>query len=357
MAGNITLRKYNQEDIVAVAEFRTRFPASPLARVESPDYHRWKCLLNPAATGYIWLAKDGTKIVATASMTPKKMFIHGQETLAAETGDTFTLPDYHGKGIFTSLVKNTTDEAMRTGIQFIYGLPNTNSLPGYLQKLAYGQLQAPQLYYLGKPLNIRKILQKKFNNRFLSSVLAPFFKAAFKCASWLATMRVGNDIIVSAVETFPDDIDQLWAHVSPRYDIMVKRDKNYLDWRYVASPNSYYKFIARDKKGGIMGYLVARISPTDNGIEGYIPDFFTREEDARIFKTLIIAAFRVFRENRVDIVSAWSMKGSYYYKTLVKYGFLPWTKIPLICYKNEPGTRILNQAFKWHFTQGDSDGI
>ena len=43
--------------------------------------------------------------------------------------------------------------------------------------------------------------------------------------------------------------------------------------------------------------------------------------------------------------------------TLLKLGFLPWTKIPLICYKNELGNKILSKAYKWHFTMGDSDGI
>ena len=86
-------------------------------------------------------------------------------------------------------------------------------------------------------------------------------------------------------------------------------------------------------------------------------DFLSLEDNPRVFNGLVITLLELFQANKVDIISTWAMKGSFYYKTLLKLGFLPWTKIPLICYKNELGNQILNKAYKWHFTIGDCDGI
>ena len=353
-----SLRRFTHSDIPKVAEFRQSFPLSPLVKVEQPEYHEWKCRRNPAEPGYIWLVEDGGRIVATASMTPKKMKILGKEALAAETGDTFTLPEYQGKGIFTSLVKNTTAEAVGKGIGFIYGLPNKNSLPGYLSKLDYRQVTSPQLYYLGRPLNIKKILGQRIGSRSIASVLSPLLEVVSWVVFKLCVIRSGKSTVsISQGSTFPEDIEELWPRVSTSYDVMLVRDNKYLEWRYVAAPNRYLILIARNKEGEISGYMVARISDVEDRRVGFIVDFLCLEDSPKVFRRLFFTLLEVFRANKVDHISTWAMKGSFYYKNLVKLGFLPWTKIPLICYKSELGHQILDKAYKWHFTQGDSDGI
>jgi len=353
-----SLRRFTQGDIPKVAEFRQGFPLSPLMRVEEPEYHEWKCHRNPVEPGYIWLVEDGGKIVATASMTPKKMKILGKEVLAAETGDTFTLPEYQGKGVFTSLVKNTTGEAVGKGIGFIYGLPNENSLPGYLSKLDYGLITSPQLYYLGRPLNIRKILGQRIGNRLIAALLSPLLRAVSGAVFKFGAIGINTSrLSVLEESSFPEDIEKLWQRVSHRYDVMLVRDKNYLDWRYIATSNQYLILIARNEEGETSGYIVARISDIEDRRVGFMVDFISLEDSPKVFRRLFFTLLDVFRTNKVDIVSAWAMKGSFYYKNLVNLGFLPWTKIPLICYKSELGHQILDKAYKWHFTQGDSDGI
>ena len=352
------VRRFQRDDFGGIAEFRRSFPQSLLVRCDEPEYHKWKCFDNPVEVGYIWLAEDSDKIVATASMTPKKMKILGREVLAAETGDTFTLPDYQRRGIFTSLVKSTTAEAVKKGINFIYGLPNNNSLPGYVNKLHYGQVTSPRLCYLGRPLNIKKTLKQKFNSPLLAGVLSPPLQIVSRLIFKFVAIRTGkSSLSISQVSSFPEDIEKLWERVSANYDVILVRDKKYLEWRYIVAPNRYLILIARSKDGELSGYMIARISDMEDRREGFMVDFLSLEDNPRVFNRLVLTLLEVFQTNKVDIISTWAMKRSFYYKTLVKLGFLPWTKIPLICYKNELGNKILNNAYKWHFTIGDSDGI
>ncbi len=351
-------RRFNHSDIPRVAEFRKSFPSGSLVRCEEPEYHKWKCCSNPVQPGYIWLAEDGDRIVATASMTPKRMKILERTVLAAETGDTFTLPEYQGRGIFTSLVKSTTAEAVKKGINFIYGLPNNDSLPGYINKLDYRQITSPRLCYLGRPLNIKKILSQKTNSPLVASILSPPLEIVSRVIFKLAAIRIGrSSLSVSQVSSFPDDIEKLWERVSAHYDVILVRNKEYLEWRYVAAPNRYLILIARSQEGEVSGYMVARIADEKDRRVGYLVDFLSLEDNAGVFNKLVMTLLGVFRSNKVDLISTWVMKGSFYYKTLLKLGFLPWTKILLICYKDELGDKILGKAYKWHFTQGDSDGI
>ena len=70
---------------------------------------------------------------------------------------------------------------------------------------------------------------------------------------------------------------------------------------------------------------------------GFMVDFLSVEDNPTVFKRLVLTLLKLFQTNKVDIISTWAIRGSFYYKTLVKLGFLPWTKVPLICYKNELG--------------------
>lgn len=62
---------------------------------------------------------------------PIKVIFNNKELVAAQSGDTMTLVDHRGKGLFTKLAKHTFKYAAEVGVAFIFGFPNNNSLPGF----------------------------------------------------------------------------------------------------------------------------------------------------------------------------------------------------------------------------------
>jgi GNAT superfamily N-acetyltransferase len=62
---------------------------------------------------------------------------NGQKYLAAQSGDTMTHPAHQGKGLFTQLARKTYELCKMEGIQLVYGFPNQNSYPGFINKLAW----------------------------------------------------------------------------------------------------------------------------------------------------------------------------------------------------------------------------
>lgn len=351
------IRKGNKEDITGISEFRKTFFGYSAIRSHEPEYYSWKCYQNPALLGEIWLAEDGDTIVGMKSMTPKKIMILGEVVVGAETGDTFTHPDYQRQGIFTKLFEVAGEIGIDRRMSFIYGAPNRNSLPGYVGKLDYSQIPL-KLHNMVKPLVPKQVLEKKLPFPALASLLSPFVQtlswAMFKINAISAAQA---DIVVSEVSTFPDDIDDLWQRAIQNYDIMLVRNKEYLEWRYVTNPDTYSIFVARDKKNYILGYLVIKIGFEDDILLGYIADFLTLEHDDNIFKKLLIATLKTLYQRKISLVSTWVTKGSYYERILSRFGFIHRAEIPLICYKNELGSRVLSEAYKWHFVLGDTDNI
>lgn len=55
--------------------------------------------------------------------------------LAAQSGDTMTLPEHRKRGLFVALAKETYRLAYDNGVKLVFGFPNQNSFPGFKNKL------------------------------------------------------------------------------------------------------------------------------------------------------------------------------------------------------------------------------
>jgi len=57
--------------------------------------------------------------------------------LAAQSADTMTHPEYRNKGLFVELALLTFQLCHDAGIKLLFGFPNQNSLPGFVNKLGW----------------------------------------------------------------------------------------------------------------------------------------------------------------------------------------------------------------------------
>ncbi|WP_413668496.1 GNAT family N-acetyltransferase [Mucilaginibacter sp. Mucisp86] len=84
-------------------------------------------------TGY--LAYAGNVPAAFYGVIPCFIECDGHPVLAAQSADTMTHPDHQGKGLFITLAQRTYELCHKEGIQILFGFPNQNSLPGFVNKL------------------------------------------------------------------------------------------------------------------------------------------------------------------------------------------------------------------------------
>jgi hypothetical protein len=60
---------------------------------------------------------------------------NGESILIGQSADTLTHPNHQKKGLFVYLANKTYKLAKQEGVKFLYGLPNSNSYPGFINKL------------------------------------------------------------------------------------------------------------------------------------------------------------------------------------------------------------------------------
>lgn len=128
---------------------------------------------NTAFTGVMYtgyLAYAGDVPAAFYGVIPCFIDCGGQPVLAAQSADTMTHPDHRGKGLFIKLAELTYELCYTEEILILFGFPNQNSLPGFVNKLDW-QVAAQMECFI---IPVKALPLERLANRF------PFLKGLYK---------------------------------------------------------------------------------------------------------------------------------------------------------------------------------
>lgn len=110
----------------------------------TPKTFQYWYLDNPNGRVVSFNALYGDIIAAHYALIPLKMKINGRVVLGLLSMATVTHPKHRGKGLFKTLAKATYNFATQEGYEFVIGVANANSYPGFVKYFDFqdvGQLE------------------------------------------------------------------------------------------------------------------------------------------------------------------------------------------------------------------------
>lgn len=126
--------------------------------------------------GYIAFTED-KQPAAYYGVFPIICIYEGTKTLCAQSGDTMTHQDHRGKGLFIDLATRTYELARELDIKFVFGFPNKNSYPGFVNKLNWQHREDLNLYSIKVfTLPLVKVVKRV---SFLNVFYKPFMNLIF----------------------------------------------------------------------------------------------------------------------------------------------------------------------------------
>jgi GNAT superfamily N-acetyltransferase len=111
----------------------------------TPEAIAWRYRDNPAGVVVGADAWAGETLAAHYVTCPLQAVVEGRTLKGVLSMNTATHPDHQGKGLFTRLAQNTYEQARSAGYDFVLGVANANSTPGFLRRLEFqhaGSLKA-----------------------------------------------------------------------------------------------------------------------------------------------------------------------------------------------------------------------
>ncbi|OHB35211.1 MAG: hypothetical protein A2882_14675 [Phenylobacterium sp. RIFCSPHIGHO2_01_FULL_70_10] len=101
------------------------------------DAIAWRYRDNPAGQVVGADAWAGETLAAHYVTCPMRTHVEGQRLKGLLSLNTATHPDFQGRGLFTRLAQATYEDGAARGYDFVIGVANAQSTPGFLRKLAF----------------------------------------------------------------------------------------------------------------------------------------------------------------------------------------------------------------------------
>lgn len=110
----------------------------------------WRYRDNPAGVVIGTDAWDGERLAAHYVTCPLEAVVEGRVVKGLLSLNTATHPDYQGRGLFTQLAESAYAQGAAAGYEFVIGVANANSTPGFLKRLAFQHVARLQAGVLGR---------------------------------------------------------------------------------------------------------------------------------------------------------------------------------------------------------------
>ena len=265
---------------------------------------------NPDGEPQIWVIEYDGRVIGQYPTIPVVLYCGGK-SLTGSWGGAFAVdPLWRGQGLGTILIKEgwwkSANISLATGMT-----EGAINLYGKLKYISLGRLRK-----MIRCCNKNITGSGPIGKRLLRSFLSLYSHSITKCFRLKTKSFSEFDFI--KVAHFDDEVSNFALDACKGYRIIERRDKNYLNWRFIDNPVRNYSIYIGKSKGTILGYIVLRKSD----LNGVIADILTRSDDKNAMKFLIQKGIEHFEELNVNYIVCLATDRDLK-KTLIKAGFLP----------------------------------
>jgi GNAT superfamily N-acetyltransferase len=341
------INRYKPDDRRAVEALYRRVFGHDAAEASR---HRWdwQYRRNPNNPGHepeIWIAREGPAIVGQYATMPVKLSLKGSEVLGSWGMDVMVAPERQRQGLGEVLFR-TWDRNVGASL----GLGLSDSSYRLFQKLNWPDVGPVPC--LVKPLTRRALRRPNWPvpiNRLVSALTLPIVLIVARTRPLRAEVRL--------IQRFDDSFTALWDELAPKFDLAVRRDAAYLNWKYVSAPHVRYSIAVLRRDNRNIGYAVYRHLYEPRGRVTLIVDFLADPDDDDALGTLLHWIDREARQADSDKIRVFAMHAGFR-RVLRRSGYFQVKSTMEFVVKingRDVDPSFYENTDTWHITLGDSD--
>ena len=326
----------------------------------------WRYDQNPHGEAITRIATDPAgQVVSHYACSPRRVSFplgggpgrRGEATVG-QTGDVMTHPEFRKLGIFSDLDRDAMEEARERGWPVVFGLPNRQSAHIFTRDLGWEAVGTIRPWTFVLVADARARLERLRAGRLAA--------AGVRWAAWRGLMRRGalrrashGQVNVVPLPRLGEEAQALFEMVAQDYPWMVRRDPEYLNWRFSDAPSGRFRtHAAFDGEGKLVGYCVVQL-PLQDEAAGHLVELVGRDEVAH--SALLEAALGHLAKAGAAVARAHAIAGSRWERQLRSAGFRAPKRedgkivIVRVLDERHPLAAIARRPAEWFFTDGDRD--
>jgi GNAT superfamily N-acetyltransferase len=300
---------------------------------------------NPGQEPEIWIAREGPAIIGQYATMPVKLSVKNQQVQGSWGMDVMVAPERQRQGLGEVLFR-TWDRNVGASL----GLGLSDASYRLFQKMRWPDVGPVPC--LVKPLTRRALRMPNWPtpiNRLVSALALPVIKVVARSRPMRAEVRL--------IQRFDDSFTALWDEMAGKFDLAVRRDAAYLNWKYVNAPHVRYSIAALRRDDRNIGYAVYRHLHEPRGRVTLLVDFLADPDDDDGLSTLLHWVDREARAADSDKIRTFAMHGGFR-RVLRRSGYFQVkSTMEFVVKVNgvDVGPEFYKDTTNWHVTLGDSD--
>jgi hypothetical protein len=309
------------------------------------DWQHRRNPYNDSGRPDIWVAREGPTVVGQYPTLPARVSLKGLEVEGGWGTEALVAPERDRQGLGEALVRawdRHSGAGLALGVsaesrQVLDRLhwPESNIVPCVVKPLTRRAVRLP---HLPTPVN-----------RLLSAMMYPLVQIVSRSRPLRAECE--------PIRRFDTSFTSLWERLAPKFDLAIRRDAPYLNWRYIEPPHVRYAVVALKRQGEVHGYAVYRHRHEPLGRVTMLVDFLVDPEDVAGLKTLLRWVDRAARAEDSDKIRCYAMNGAFR-RTLRRNGYFNVKSTLEVAVKVnavQVPKGFYDATDSWHITYGDSD--
>lgn len=356
----ITIRAADRGDAQGIIDLMTGAMDWPgfLHHGSKMEFWQWRYADNPRGFTTEVVASCDGKVCAHAASLPTDLVVSEMVHRGAQYSDLLTREDVRGRGIMESAVPKLHDLNHAKGVEVEFAFPSVA-----------GEKVVRKAGFVDLPVQMGQYELIADPDRFFGNVkFGGIKKIAYSGIKVLKGNKVRDDPTLEVVEstTFPEDTEALVARFQKAFTFVLRRDLEYLRWRYAEPRGGHFRLLFARRGGATVGFMVLRPYTIEGRAYMDIADLVAEVGDGAAISALVREGTRVCREEGSSLIQTWLPTDHPFLPDLGRAGFLlkqtaPGERMMKLLYRPAEGADQLAQALKGeqkcHLVLGDTDWI
>ena len=299
----------------------------------------WLASGNPAGKT-IWIMafnKDNDELIGSVSLLPKVLFINKTKYIGAIMGDLMVHKNYRVFGPTISLLKEAVKSVSTKNIDFIYTIPNSDSVK-VIQRVGFKN--KIDINVLIRPVILEHYINRKLQRLFIKLL---YFLVDYVLALFSKQTYQINRYNIEQNAEFDTAFNLLWKKKKLKNCIFSDSCQELLKWRYEQNPLGNFKIIKINKNSELDGYLIYSIR--ENEIKIHSLFAIKQENKEKLVRTLL----KIAKNEKCKAIYFSISKRSTLKNKMLKHGYISSKNTMQVYWIGKEDVSLSN----WEFEEGD----
>lgn len=347
--GTCTIRPYRDGDERGLVELF----GNVFGRTITEDYWRWKLQRQPATLANVWIALSGEQPVFQYGGIPTRFWLEQTPATTMVAVDAMTARAFRRRGLLTEVVRQAHAAWRQSGVAFVLGLPNEQ----WGSRIrAVGWQPLFPLQWLVRPLRPEAYLARRLRMPILQHATLP-------AQLWnrFLQLRLQRDaaVVTELIADADESFDRLWQRCRSDWMFSTVRDREWVHWRFLASPEHRYEVTLARRAGEPVGYTAHRLIKTEARVSAYLAELFVADADTASRNALLFDLIERLQSLRAQALITLAVRGTPLFRWLRGAGFLARHGFPVHIVPLREGLPAgpLLQPQLWNLSGADFDVV